>query len=420
MTATLSATERARLLADAIAGKFPDERGRFGPFGGRYVPETLIPALDRLTQGLREHLHAPDFQRELGEELRTWVGRPTALTHAKRLSERWGVEVWLKREDLAHTGAHKINNALGQALLAKRLGAKRVVAETGAGQHGVASAAACARLGLPCVVYMGEVDIERQAPNVGRMKLLGAEVVPVRSGDRTLRAAIDEAMRDWVSDPMGTFYVLGSAVGPHPYPYLVRELQAVIGREARAQMLQDAGRLPDALVACVGGGSNSIGIFHPFVGDASVEIIGVEAGGRGAALGDNAATLATGRPGVLHGTYSMLLQDKDGQVQETHSVSAGLDYPGVGPEHALLLAAGRVRYEAAEDDDALACVKECCESEGILPALESAHALFGAKRWAADHRGKHVLIGLSGRGDKDMPTLQTTLIAALDGQDGSR
>lgn len=420
MTAITSASERARLLADTIAGKFPDERGRFGPFGGRYVPEMLIPALDRLTQGLRDHLHSPDFQRELGEELRTWVGRPTALTHAKRLSERWGAEVWLKREDLAHTGAHKINNALGQALLAKRLGAKRVVAETGAGQHGVASAAACARLGLPCVVYMGEVDIERQAPNVGRMKLLGAEVVPVRSGDRTLRAAIDEAMRDWVSDPMGTFYVLGSAVGPHPYPYLVRELQAVIGREARSQMLQDAGRLPDALVACVGGGSNSIGIFHPFIADMSVEIIGIEAGGRGPALGDNAATLATGKPGVLHGTYSMLLQDPNGQVQETHSVSAGLDYPGVGPEHALLLAAGRVRYEAVEDDEALACVKECCEAEGILPAIESAHALAGARRWAADHRGGHVLVGLSGRGDKDMPTLQTTLIAALEKQEGAR
>jgi tryptophan synthase beta chain len=409
--ATPPELDRQRLLADEIAGRFPDERGRFGPFGGRYVPETLIPALERLERGIREHLHTPEFQKELAAQLKNWVGRPTALTFAARLSQRWGAQVWLKREDLAHTGAHKINAATGQALLAKKLGARRIVAETGAGQHGVASAAACARLGLPCTVYMGDIDMERQAPNVGRMNLLGAKVVPVTSGDRTLRAAIDEALRDWVSDPLDTYYLLGSAVGPHPYPYLVRELQSVIGREARAQMLAETGALPDVLIACVGGGSNAIGIFHPFVADASVEIIGIEAGGRGKGLGENSATLSAGRPGVLHGSYSMLLQDEHGQVQETHSVSAGLDYPGVGPEHALLLATGRVRYESADDEEALASVRECCESEGILPALESAHALAGAKRWAQKNPGKRILIGLSGRGDKDMPTLQRTLLA---------
>jgi tryptophan synthase beta chain len=402
--------DAARLLAAVVAGRLPDERGRFGPFGGRYVPETLIPALERLERGVREHLHARDFQAELTAQLASWVGRPTALTCAARLSERWGARVWLKREDLAHTGAHKINNATGQALLARRLGAKRVVAETGAGQHGVASAAACARLGLPCTVYMGAVDMERQAPNVGRMRLLGAQVMPVTSGDRTLRAAIDEALRDWVSDPLDTYYLLGSVVGPHPYPYLVRELQAVIGREARAQMLAATGRLPDAVIACVGGGSNSIGAFHAFLGDAAVEIIGVEAGGRGAGLGDNAATVAFGRPGVLHGAYSMLLQNADGQIQETHSVSAGLDYPGVGPEHALLAAIGRVRYQTASDAQALAGVRRLSECEGILPALESAHALAAAEGWARAHPGGTVLVCLSGRGDKDMSTLQQVLL----------
>jgi tryptophan synthase beta chain len=411
VTSEISEAEKEQLLQAAIAGRFPDERGRFGPFGGRYVPETLIPAMDRLEQGVRQHLRSPEFQEALGRELRTWVGRPTALTYASTLSASWGAEVWLKREDLAHTGAHKINNAIGQALLAKRIGAQRVVAETGAGQHGVAAAAACARVGLPCVVYMGEVDMERQAPNVGRMRLLGARVEPVTSGDRTLRAAIDEAMRAWVSDPTNTFYLLGSALGPHPYPYLVRELQSVVGREARVQMQELAGGLPDAVFACVGGGSNAIGMFHPFVADRGVKIIGLEAGGTGRGLGQNAATLSYGRPGVLHGFYSMLLQDADGQIQETTSVSAGLDYPGVGPEHALLQLTGRVHYEAVDDVEALDAVQECCESEGILPAIESAHALAGAKRWAAANRGARMVICLSGRGDKDMPTLLKTLLA---------
>jgi tryptophan synthase beta chain len=408
------------LLAAELAGKYPDARGRYGPFGGRYVPETLIPALDRLEAGVREHLHRADFQAELSRELQTWVGRPTPLTFARQLSARWDAEVWLKREDLAHTGAHKINNALGQALLAKRLHAKRIIAETGAGQHGVATAAACARLGLPCVVYMGAVDIERQAPNVGRMKLLGAQVVPVHGGDKTLRAAIDEALRDWVADPIDTYYLLGSAVGPHPYPYMVRELQAVIGKEARRQMIEQAGNLPDVVFACVGGGSNAIGTFHPFIADRSVEIIGVEAGGQGEGLGENAATLVYGRPGVLQGSYSLLLQDENGQIQETSSVSAGLDYPGVGPEHSLLLWSGRVRYESATDDAALEALAECSQYEGILPAIESAHAFANAKRWAARNRGKRILIGLSGRGDKDMSTLQRTLLANDSAARGSR
>jgi tryptophan synthase beta chain len=412
MNLTEKLVESESLLADLLAGRLPDERGRFGPYGGRFVPETLIPAHERLERGVRRWLVDAEFQAELGRELRDWVGRPTALSPAPHLSRRWGAEVWLKREDLAHTGAHKINNAIGQALLARRLGARRVVAETGAGQHGVASAAACARVGLPCTVYMGALDMERQAPNVGRMRLLGAKVIAVSGGDRTLRAAIDEALRDWVSDPTGTYYMLGSAVGAHPYPYLVRELQAVIGREARAQMLERAGCLPDALVACVGGGSNAIGLFHAFLGDAEVEILGIEAGGCGTGLGQNAATLGLGRPGVLHGSYSLLLQDRDGQIQETHSISAGLDYPGVGPEHALLLALGRVHYEVASDQEALDAVRECAECEGILPALETAHALAGARRWAATHPGKRVLIGLSGRGDKDLPTLLQRLIEA--------
>lgn len=403
--------DKDRLLADALAGKFPDARGRFGPYGGRYVPETLVPALDRLQAGVDRYLKDPAFLEEFHSELRSWVGRPTPLTYARELSKRWGAQVWLKREDMAHTGAHKINNSVGQVLLAKKLGSKRVIAETGAGQHGVASAAACARLGMPCTVYMGSIDMERQAPNVGRMKLLGATVVPVTSGDKTLRAAVDEALRDWVSDPNGTYYCLGSAIGPHPYPYLVRELQAAIGREAREQMLAVSGRLPDVAIACVGGGSNAIGLYHGFVADRSVKLLGFEAGGSGDGLGQNAASLTYGRPGVLQGCYSLLLQDDEGQIQETQSVSAGLDYPGVGPEHALLMTAGRVQYSAIGDDDALAALAECCAAEGIIPAIESAHALAGAKRYAKANPGQNILVGLSGRGDKDMPTLQRTLLA---------
>jgi tryptophan synthase beta chain len=392
-------------LVDLLAGRLPDERGRFGEYGGRFVPETLMPALALLETGARDALADPEFRTTFEAELRDWIGRPTPLTRADRLGEAWGAEVWLKREDLAHTGAHKINNAIGQALLALRMGAARVIAETGAGQHGVASAAACARLGLPCTVYMGEVDAARQRPNVQRMKLLGAEVVEVTSGDRTLRAAIDEALRDWVSDPEGTYYLLGSAVGPHPYPWLVRELQAVIGREARAGMREAAGGLPDAVVACVGGGSNAIGIFHAFLGDPDVDLLGVEAGGSGTGLGEHAATASLGTPGVLHGSRSLLLQDSFGQVRDTHSISAGLDYPGVGPEHSFLAAIGRVRYESVRDDEAVAALEECAAAEGIIPALESAHAVAGAKQLAARTPGARILIAMSGRGDKDLDIL---------------
>lgn len=384
---------------------WPDAHGRFGPFGGAYVPETLVGALGRLEDAARSALADPAFMAILDEELHTWVGRPTPLTPARRLGAAWGAEVWLKREDLAHTGAHKVNNAIGQALLAKRMGARRIVAETGAGQHGVATAAACARVGLPCVVYMGAVDVVRQAPNVRRMQLLGTEVRPVSHGDGTLRAAIDEALRDWVSDPQGTFYILGSVVGPHPYPWLVRHFQSVIGREALVQVQAQAGGLPDVAVACVGGGSNAIGLFHPFL-DTSTALLGIEPGGRGPGLGDHAATLARGTPGVLHGTYSLLLQDRHGQVVETHSVSAGLDYSGVGPEHAFLQHTGRATYEIADDEEAMAALAEVCALEGILPAIETAHAFAGARRWALHNPGKRILIGCSGRGDKDLPILE--------------
>ena len=397
--------DKKTLYQSVLADEFPDEMGRFGPFGGRYIPETLVPAFTALEAGVKQYLNDPKFIQEWQGELNNWVGRPTALTFAPRLSASWGAEVWLKREDLAHTGAHKINNAIGQALLAKKLGAKQVIAETGAGQHGVASAAACARVGLPCRVFMGAVDIQRQAPNVDRMRQLGAEVCAVESGDKTLRAAIDEAMRDWVSDPGDIYYIIGSAVGPHPYPYLVREFQSVIGREARKQMLEQANDLPDAVFACVGGGSNAIGLFYPLVNDEGIKLIGVEAGGQGSGLGKNAATLATGVPGVLQGAYTMVLQDSDGQVQETQSVSAGLDYSGVGPEHALLQYIGRVRYESATDEEALEALSELCMTEGILTALETAHAFAAAKKWALKHPGKRILIGNSVRGDKDMVTL---------------
>lgn len=405
MQVELTKQQGEKLLALLAKNNLPDSHGRYGPFGGCYAPETLVPALSRLAENVYRYLDDADFMAHLDEQLRVWVGRPTPLTPAPGLGKRWGAKVFLKREDLAHTGAHKINNALGQALLAKEMGAQRVIAETGAGQHGVATAAACARVGIPCTVYMGAVDIQRQAPNVDRMHQLGAKVVAVESGDKTLRAAIDEAFRNWVTDPDGSYYLLGSAVGPHPYPYLVQRLQAVIGTEARAQILEQTGELPDVAVACVGGGSNAIGLFHPLLADESIELVGIEAGGHGPDLGDNSATLATGKPGVLHGSYSVLLYDSDGQIQDTHSISAGLDYPGVGPEHSLLKTIKRVSYVSATDKDALDALQECCAAEGILPALESAHAFAGARQWAADNPGKTILIGLSGRGDKDMPTL---------------
>ncbi len=397
--------QKALLYKKTLAGEFPDEMGRFGPFGGRYIPETLVPAFSRLEEGMKQYLDDQNFMEEWHNELNHWVGRPTALTFAPQLSQSWGANVWLKREDMAHTGAHKINNAIGQAMLAKKLGAKKVIAETGAGQHGVASAAACARVGLPCCVYMGAVDIERQAPNVDRMRQLGADVIAVESGDRTLRAAIDEAMREWVSDPMDTYYIIGSAVGPHPYPFLVREFQSVIGTESKKQMLEQAGCLPDAVFACVGGGSNAIGMFYPLIQEEDIELIGVEAGGLGSGLGQNAASLATGTPGVLQGAYTIILQNKDGQVQETHSISAGLDYSGVGPEHALLQFIDRIQYVSAQDNEALEALTELCQTEGILTALETAHAFAAAKKWASKNPNKNILIGNSGRGDKDMSTL---------------
>ena len=416
MQADISPQQGQELLKLLAKNELPDDNGRYGPFGGCYAPETLVPALKRLAGEIDRYLSDAEFMARLDHQLRTFVGRPTPLTPAPELGRRWGAEVYLKREDLAHTGAHKINNALGQALLAKEMGAERVIAETGAGQHGVATAAACARVGIPCTVYMGAVDIERQAPNVDRMYQLGAEVVAVTSGDATLRAAIDEAFRNWVADPHSSYYLLGSAVGPHPYPYLVQRLQSVIGTEAREQMLEQTGALPDVAVACVGGGSNAIGLFHPLLGDDSIELLGVEAGGRSPELGENSATLATGKPGVLHGSYSVLLYDADGQIQETHSVSAGLDYPGVGPEHSLLKTIGRVTYESATDTEALDALQECCAAEGILPALESAHAFAGARKWAERNPGKRILIGLSGRGDKDMPTLSKHIPARPEGR----
>ena len=409
MKLKLNEEEKTELFNSAINGEFPDELGRFGPFGGRYIPETLVPAFSKLEEGMHKYLHDKQFMSEWHNELNQWVGRPTALTYAPRLSDSWGVNIWLKREDMAHTGAHKINNAIGQALLAKRLGAKQIIAETGAGQHGVASAAACARVGLPCRVYMGAIDIDRQAPNVDRMRQLGAEVVSVESGDRTLRAAIDEAMREWVSDPADIYYIIGSAVGPHPYPYMVREFQSVIGQECKRQMMDQSGSLPDAVFACVGGGSNAIGLFYPLIGDKDVELIGVEAGGKGSGLGQNAASLATGTPGVLQGAYTIILQDSDGQVQETHSISAGLDYSGVGPEHALLQYIDRVEYVSVQDNQALDALTELCQTEGILTALETAHAYAAAKIWAQKNPGKTILIGNSGRGDKDMSTLSKYL-----------
>jgi tryptophan synthase beta chain len=385
----------------------PDEHGRWGAYGGRYVPETLMAPLDELTAAYLAARADEGFRAELDALLRDYSGRPTPLFRAARLTGRaGGASVYLKREDLSHTGSHKINNALGQALLARRMGKRRVIAETGAGQHGVACATACALLGLSCVVYMGAEDARRQRLNVFRMRLLGAEVREVHAGARTLKDAINEALRDWVTRPAETYYLLGSALGPHPYPLMVREFQSVIGREARAQILAREGRLPDALVACVGGGSNSIGLFHPFLGDRGVRMIGVEAGGRGDALGEHAARFKAqggGSVGVLHGAMSYVLQTDAGQIAETHSVSAGLDYPSVGPEHAHLKDSGRVEYVSARDDEALAAFRTLSELEGIIPALESAHAVAHALRVASEMAaGEIVVVNLSGRGDKDV------------------
>ena len=379
----------------------PDELGRFGDFGGRFVPETVMAALDELEAGMAEAFADPAFHAELALLARDFVGRPTPLYLAERLTEdTGGARIWLKREDLAHTGAHKVNNAIGQALIARRLGKRRIVAETGAGQHGVATATACARFGLQAVVYMGEEDMRRQRPNVVRMRMLGAEVVPVTNGSGTLKDALNDAIRDWIANVEDTHYLIGTAAGPHPYPYLVRRLQAVIGAEARAQMLERAGRLPDAVVACVGGGSNAIGIFHAFRDD-DVRLVGVEAGGDGGEL--HARSLGGGKVSILHGSRSFVLCDADGQVVETHSISAGLDYPGVGPEHAHLLATGRAEYIGASDDEALVAFDRLCHLEGIIPALESSHALVIAERLAAQLGPQgDVLVGLSGRGDKDV------------------
>ncbi len=381
----------------------PDRHGYFGTWGGQYVPETLMPALQELEVAYRAARRDPAFGRELRALLKDYSGRPTPLYEAKRLAAAWKADrVFLKREDLNHTGAHKINNALGQALLARRLGKKRIIAETGAGQHGVATATVCALFGLECRVYMGVEDMERQAPNVQRMNLLGAEVTPVESGTRTLKDATNEAIRDWVTNVATTHYIIGSTVGPHPYPLLVRDFQSVIGREARAQSKRKLGRLPDVVVACVGGGSNSMGMFHAFRGDARVKLVGVEAAGKGVRSGAHAATLTAGRAGVLHGSRSYLLQDADGQVIGTHSISAGLDYPGVGPEHALLKDTGRATYAAVTDTQALDAFRECCRLEGIIPALESSHALAYARRLKGI-----VLVCLSGRGDKDLATVMS-------------
>jgi tryptophan synthase beta chain len=392
----------------------PDPRGRFGRYGGRYVPEVLIPALDELAAAWSELRDDPGFRGELGALLTDYVGRPSPLTFASRLSAETGYRVFLKREDLNHTGAHKINNTIGQVLLAKRLGKRRVIAETGAGQHGVATATAAALFGLPCVVYMGEEDTHRQAPNVARMQLLGTEVVPVTAGQRTLKEAINEAMRDWAATVTETHYVFGTAAGPHPFPSLVRDLQRVIGDEAREQFRAVEGRDPDTVVACVGGGSNAIGMFTAFIGAPGVTLVGVEAGGRGQGIGDHCRSLTLGEPGVLHGALSYLLQDADGQIASSHSISAGLDYPGVGPQHSYMKDAGLATYASATDEDALAGFSSLATLEGILPALEPAHAIGWLLRRPLPD-GSRVLVCLSGRGDKDLDTVR----AALGGVPGA-
>ena len=386
---------------------YPDKGGHFGPYGGIYMAETLIPAVEELCQQYLRFRDDPEFKAEFAHELKHYVGRPSPIYHAKRLSDSLGgAQIYLKREDLNHTGAHKINNAIGQALLARRMGKKRVIAETGAGMHGVATATVAARFGMECVVYMGAEDIQRQAPNVFRMKLLGATVVPVESGSRTLKDACNEAIRDWVTNVETTFYIFGTAAGPHPYPMMVRDFQCVIGDEAKVQMPELIGRQPDAVIACVGGGSNAMGIFHPYIPNADVRLIGVEAAGDGIETGRHAASLTAGQPGVLHGNRTYLLQDENGQIIETHSISAGLDYPGVGPEHAWLKDSGRAEYVTITDAEALEAFHKLCRLEGIIPALESSHAVaYAAKLAPTLPKDKILLVNLSGRGDKDMHTV---------------
>jgi len=389
----------------------PDERGHFGIYGGRYVAETLMPLILEVEKAYSQTKKDPQFQKELDYYFTHYVGRPSPLYFASRITEHCkGAKIYFKRDELNHTGAHKINNCVGQALLARRLGKKRIIAETGAGQHGVATATVCALFGLECIIYMGARDIERQMPNVFRMKLLGARVVPVESGSRTLKDAMNEALRDWVANVDSTFYLIGTAAGPHPYPAMVRDFQSVIGREVRAQMQEAEGRLPDTLVACIGGGSNAIGLFHPFLHDEQVKLVGVEAAGKGLNTKEHAASLAKGTPGILHGSRSYLLQDGDGQIQETHSISAGLDYPGIGPEHALLHDAGRVQYASATDKEALSAFQTCAKLEGILPALEPSHALAHVLKITPKLSRDHLLvINLCGRGDKDIFTVAKAL-----------
>ena len=385
----------------------PDERGHFGPYGGVFVAETLMEPIEELRRAYQRFMQDEEFLAELDQDLQHYVGRPSPVYHAERLSRHFGgAQIFLKREDLNHTGAHKVNNTIGQALLAKRMGKTRIIAETGAGQHGVATATVAARLGLECVVYMGEVDVARQAPNVLRMRLLGARVVPVSSGSKTLKDALNEAMRDWVTNVDNTFYIIGTVAGPHPYPAMVRDFQAVIGRESREQMLAQTGRLPDALVACVGGGSNAIGLFYPFIGDTGIKMYGVEAAGDGIETGRHSAPLTAGRPGVLHGNRTYLMEDDDGEIIETHSISAGLDYPGVGPEHAWLKDSGRAQYVAITDTEAMEGFHTLTRMEGIIPALESSHAVAYAMKLAPTlNKDQQLLINLSGRGDKDINTI---------------
>ncbi len=390
--------------------KYPDKNGHYGPYGGRYVSETLMPALLELEQAYEQYRDDPDFKNELTSFLREFVGRPNPLYFAQRLSEKLGLRIYLKREDLNHTGAHKINNTVGQILLARRMGKTRIIAETGAGQHGVATATVAARFGLDCDIFMGSEDVQRQAPNVFRMKLLGARVIPVTSGSRTLKDAMNEAMRDWITYVRNTFYIIGSVAGPHPYPLLVRDFQRVIGDEAKAQILEKEGRLPDLVTACVGGGSNAMGLFYPFIEDSDVAMVGVEASGHGIGNGPHSASLCAGRQGVLHGAKSYLLQDDEGQIATAHSIAPGLDYPGVGPEHSWLKDSGRAQYVSVTDDEALQAFHELCRSEGIIPALESSHAVAYVLKAAGDmKKGSIVIINLSGRGDKDTHIVADTM-----------